>query len=527
MSSPHIAGAAALLRALHPDWTSGQIQSALMTTARQEVLKEDATTPADPFDRGSGRVDLRRAFEPGLTFVGPSAQDFLDHEDDLWNVNYPSLYLPFNPGRFTVERTVANELRGWQWWKTRVSAPPDVDIDVPRYVKMPRNGVKTFDIAVDGRAVPTGEVRHANLRLSNGHYEANFPITFVKGDSGDKGLPLAKTCEPTTLRRGERTECTITASNTTLDPVAVSIHDRLPRELWLKGGVDGATRIGWRKLAFEGIIEGATGGEVTVEEAASPFGYLPLASLGVEPLDDDDVDDEAIVNFDVPPFLYGGETYTRIGLVSNGYAVVGGGDDDDVKSRAQTMPDERRPNNVIAPFWTDLADGGKQYQAIVDPHGSGIEWLVLEWEDVPDQDGDLYSFQIWIQANTDQEAIFMVYGRVDEVAEGRRFSVGAENKFGNRGQTVNDEQGVPPLVGTDLSVMTTPIIPETHTITFTAKGVRGGDWENCAEMTSDVFAGTALACSEGEVRDGDDDGKKWWWWWKKWDRRYDHDDDDD
>ena len=103
----------------------------------------------------------------------------------------------------------------------------------------------------------------------------------------------------------------------------------------------------------------------------------------------------------------------------------------------------------------------------------------------------------------------MVYGRVDEVAEGRRFSVGAENKFGNRGQTVNDEQGVPPMVGTDLSVMTTPIIPETHTITFTAKGFRAGDWENCAEMTSDVFAGTALACSEGEVR-----GFRRWWPWR-------------
>ena len=107
MSSPHIAGAAALLRDLHPDWTPGQIQSALMTTARQEVLKEDATTPADPFDRGSGRVDLRRAFEPGLTFVGPSARDFLERRNDLWNLNYPSLYFPEHPGRFTVDVTEA------------------------------------------------------------------------------------------------------------------------------------------------------------------------------------------------------------------------------------------------------------------------------------------------------------------------------------------------------------------------------------------------------------------------------------
>jgi subtilisin family serine protease len=503
MSAPHIAGAVALLLDLHPDWTPGQIKSALMTTAFQGVVKEDGTTPADPFDRGSGRVDLRRAFEPGLTFVAPSAQDFLERENDLWNLNYPSLYLPFNPGRVTVERTVANELPDGQQWRTEVSAPPDVAIEVPKHITLPNNGTRTFDITVDGGAVPSGETRHANLRLTNGEHEANFPITFVKDDLG---LPLTKSCEPTTLPRTETTACTITVTNTTAEEVAVRIHDRLDRELLLEDGVEGAERLNARELAFEGIVDGAVPPDVTVVEAPSPFGYLPLASLGFEPLSEDTLGDDDIDDFSVPPYMYGGEIHTSIGFASNGYAVAGGNtdEDEDNKFLRQIMPDPERPNNVIAPFWTDLADGGKQYIEVVDPYNSGTEWLVLEWEDMfltgTEEDGNKFSFQIWIQVSTDQEAIFMVYGRVDDVAEGRRFSVGAENKFGNRGQTVNDEQGVPPAVGRDLAVLTTPGISGTHTITYTARGIQAGDWQSCAEMDSSAFQGAAVACAEGEVR---------------------------
>jgi hypothetical protein len=245
------------------------------------------------------------------------------------------------------------------------------------------------------------------------------------------------------------------------------------------------------------MLDGAVGPEVTVEEAKSPFGYLPLAGLGIEPLDDGLVGDETITNFDTPPFLYGGETYTSIGLAGNGFAVVGGGVPE-LTPIPQTMPDPETPNNVIAPLWTDLCGEGTFYLATVDPDDSGIEWLVLEWEDARGCDiTDVYSFQIWIQVNTGQEAIFMVYGRVDGNGSDQfGFSVGAENRFGSSGETLTDL----PVVGRDLAVKTTPVILGTHTVTFAAEGVSGGSWENCAEMTSDVFAGTALACSEGEVR---------------------------
>src|SRR5262249_45920271 len=81
-------------------------------------------------------------------------------------------------------------------------------------------------------------------------------------------------------------------------------------------------------------------------------GYLPLWLFGLPAIAG--TGDETITNFTTPTFYYGGEAYSSIGMVSNGYAVVGGGDSSDVDFNPQTFPNPARPNNVLAPFWTDL-----------------------------------------------------------------------------------------------------------------------------------------------------------------------------
>ncbi len=67
MATPHVAGAAALLRQLHPTWTPAEIKSALMSTSAQP-----ASLGSNPTERGAGRLNLTHPGDPGLTFDPPS-----------------------------------------------------------------------------------------------------------------------------------------------------------------------------------------------------------------------------------------------------------------------------------------------------------------------------------------------------------------------------------------------------------------------------------------------------------------------
>jgi hypothetical protein len=67
MSSPHVAGLAALLRDLHPDWSPMAIKSALMTSA-YDVLDGANTNPLVIFRQGAGHVKPNSAADPGLVY---------------------------------------------------------------------------------------------------------------------------------------------------------------------------------------------------------------------------------------------------------------------------------------------------------------------------------------------------------------------------------------------------------------------------------------------------------------------------
>lgn len=500
MSSPHVAGAAAMLKAIHPEWTPGQIKSALMTTAKyKKVYQPDGKTEATPFDVGSGRIDLKTAWNPGLTF-DETAENYLALQNNLWDANYPSLYVPVMPGEITVERTVTNVLGKKGTWKFKVKGPKDLEITVPKKIEVPKDGSVTFSITVDARDVPLGEVRHATLILEGGKNDLHFPITIVRGQPE---LTLDKTCDPTEFKRNETTTCTITMVNTTFSNAQVSLVDELPKQLKLQPGtVTGGATASGNTVSYNGTLFGAAPPDITIasQPGGSPAGgYLPLQLFGIAPISN--IGDESIVNYNIPPFLYGGVTYTRIGITSNGYAVVGGGTAADVDFINQHLPDSTPPNNVLAPFWTDLnpAQGGAlRIASLTD----GVDsWIVVEWDKVVEYGTTTAnSFQIWIGINGVQDITF-TYGTLQGVGDQGYLTVGAENSYGNRGQNYYiDGEGTLPEEGDELVVGAVPGSPgETRVITYQAKGDKTGSWQNCAELSSSNIFGVNISCVSGKV----------------------------
>jgi hypothetical protein len=68
MATPHVAGAAAIVRQQHPDWTPAQVKAALVSTAKP---RDDLTV----YQQGGGRVDLARATTQGV-YAGPTPLNF-------------------------------------------------------------------------------------------------------------------------------------------------------------------------------------------------------------------------------------------------------------------------------------------------------------------------------------------------------------------------------------------------------------------------------------------------------------------
>lgn len=109
MASPHVAGAAALLISLHPDWTPQEIQSALMLTAwpAEQLFEDEQGTPADPFDVGAGRVNVNDAARVGFV-LDVSVENFesMQSRPRSRELNLPAFMHSTLEGTFTWTRSL-------------------------------------------------------------------------------------------------------------------------------------------------------------------------------------------------------------------------------------------------------------------------------------------------------------------------------------------------------------------------------------------------------------------------------------
>jgi len=498
MSSPHAAGVSALLIAAHPDWTPGQVKSALMTSSLQSVVNPDGT-PAGVFDRGAGSIRADRAISPTIT-ISETAEDFAAGAADplsRLDLNIPSILVDPLPGAVVVKRTVTNVSGTTQSFSVSSSFTDGVHAFVtPSHFTLPSGKSRTLTIVLSGINAADGW-HEGQLTIAPARGRALPAVLPVAVNVGEASLALAQSCTPTEIKRGKTSTCTVTASSSlpvdveaTIDVLANPILKVTKVTAPATKRVFGATWTGTLTAALPPTIDAVTG----VDPAEVTSGYLPLADFGVEPVAG--MGDESIVNFTVPAFTYGGEVYDRIGVVSNGYVVIGGGAAGDVEYEPPaTFPDAATPNNVIAPFWTDLnpAAGGEiRVGSLTD----GVnDYLVVEWTDVPSWSGGENTFQVWIQLGA-TESTWMTYGGAltEDAAVGSL--AGAENRDGTSGVAI-------PEIDTELAYVvqtSPPTAGGAVTFDYTVKGLLHGTWSTTATLRSDAINTIPIEVTKIRVR---------------------------
>lgn len=189
MSTPHVAGVAALLLQAHPDWTPSAIKSALMTTAHQSLFSPDGETAAMPFDYGSGHIVPNDSIDPGLVY------DVTDNEYDAFacgiespavsdercaelrsagysfvaaDLNQPSIAIERLANQRTITRRLTNLSDQSGSYVVTVSSPPGISIVVsPASITVPAGESATYDVTLKYESGPLDLWRFGSLTWSS------------------------------------------------------------------------------------------------------------------------------------------------------------------------------------------------------------------------------------------------------------------------------------------------------------------------------------------------------------------------
>ncbi|XP_020547617.1 subtilisin-like protease SBT4.4 [Sesamum indicum] len=203
MACPHVAGAAAYVKSMHPNWSPSVIKSALMTTARPMASAKGKHTE---FSYGAGHINPVKAANPGLVYetieeeyvkllcykgystptirklFGNKRSNCSRLKHRNWSpkdLNYPAMAsLVRRNESFTVifSRTVTNVGDASSTYRANISAPPGLKVIVqpPELPLKKLNEKKSFVVKVGGKVAV--RVLSASLEWNDGNHNVRSPI---------------------------------------------------------------------------------------------------------------------------------------------------------------------------------------------------------------------------------------------------------------------------------------------------------------------------------------------------------------
>ncbi len=187
MSSPHVAGAMTLVKAVQPDWTDEEVLSALIMTGSDNVREavdpnvfEGELRMADPFDFGGGRVQLQHAASVGIVFdESDAAYDAANPAlgGDPRTLNMPYLYDRECLGACSFTRTM-HIVRDGTYTMQSESADGIVVSATPSTVTAAAGDLVEVEFSVSVAGIEANEwvSGHAVWSHDGGGPDANMPV---------------------------------------------------------------------------------------------------------------------------------------------------------------------------------------------------------------------------------------------------------------------------------------------------------------------------------------------------------------
>ena len=461
MSSPHNAGSGALVR-LVTGWNPHEVKSALMMTANTEnMFKEDGVTPTDPFDVGAGRLNLRNVLQSGLT-LNETAANFLAANPALGGdpktLNIASMQDSNCVGTCSWTRTVTNKTGDAMTWKAKTErdnksvgftvSPSEFNLAAGESTDI----TVTADTTLASAGWNFGKVR---FKPMDGRYsKLSMPIAVTAATTTNPAL--SKTVDKSAVVKGDILNYEISVTNGQVVDT-VDIYDALPDGMnFIPGSVNGvlsdATEVSPLTVSGNELswsFDLNVGG-MSVNASPAPFGYFSLASLGVAPFGCPTNCDDGAFTLNVPSFDFNGQSYSQVIWSVNGTLEAGAASGSATSFINQGLPSASAPNNLMAPFWTDmnLGAGGNWYVAVL--NAGPDQYTVYEWENVPEwgNNANTFTFQVWVQNGTSN--VWYVYQDIPSLPFFT--TVGVENDTGTVGDSYYfNGTGTAPSVGTDLT----------------------------------------------------------------------------